>query len=147
LDFSDSFIDNENWSFINEPMDRRALVAMYFGFTSLSTVGLGDFYPVNSTERLVGSFVLLVGVAAFSYVTGVLYNNVQQVYLLQDNGDERELDRFFSTLKFYNNNFPIDRQLQNEITLFMKSRWNKHKNNFIEWKGGVELYQQLPSEV
>jgi hypothetical protein len=76
LDFSDSFIDNENWSFINEPMDRRALVAMYFGFTSLSTVGLGDFYPVNSTERLVGSFVLLVGVAAFSYVTGVLYNNV-----------------------------------------------------------------------
>ena len=57
-------------------MDRRALVAMYFGFTSLSTVGLGDFYPVNSTERLVGSFVLLIGVAAFSYVTGVLYNNV-----------------------------------------------------------------------
>jgi hypothetical protein len=47
LDFSDSLIDNENWSFINEPMDRRALVAMYFGFTSLSTVGLGNFYQVN----------------------------------------------------------------------------------------------------
>jgi hypothetical protein len=120
---------------------------MYFGFTSLSTVGLGDLYPVSSCERLVGSFVLLAGVATFSYVIGVLLANFHQIYLLKEHGDERELEKFFSTLKFYNGNFPIEHQLQNEIRKFMKTKWRAHKNNFIEMRSDLELYQQLPSEV
>lgn len=45
----------------------RSLTAMYFAFTTLSTVGFGDYYPVSDTERLTGAFVLLFGVATFSY--------------------------------------------------------------------------------
>lgn len=40
----------------------------YFLFTSLSTVGLGDFTPRSNSERLVGAFLLLFGVAITSYL-------------------------------------------------------------------------------
>ena len=52
----------------------EAIVSTYFAFTSLSTVGFGDYYPVSDAERLVGSFVLLFGVAIFSYIMGNFIN-------------------------------------------------------------------------
>ena len=45
-----------------------SLKNMYFAFTSLSTVGFGDLAPRSDIERLVGSFVLLFGVAIFSMI-------------------------------------------------------------------------------
>lgn len=50
--------------------NKEAIVATYFAFTSLSTVGFGDYYPVSDVERLSGAFVLLFGVAIFSYIMG-----------------------------------------------------------------------------
>jgi len=40
----------------------------YFSFTSLSTVGFGDFNPKSEGERLMCAFILLFGVAIFSVV-------------------------------------------------------------------------------
>ena len=40
----------------------------YFAFTSLSTVGFGDFNPKSNAERLACAFILLFGVAIFSVV-------------------------------------------------------------------------------
>ena len=40
---------------------------LYFTFTSLSTVGFGDYYPITDFERIFCSFLLLFGVATFSY--------------------------------------------------------------------------------
>jgi voltage-gated potassium channel len=50
----------------------RTIASFYFTFTTLSTVGFGDYYPRNNIERLMGSFVLLGGVAIFSYIMGEL---------------------------------------------------------------------------
>jgi hypothetical protein len=44
---------------------------MYFAFTSLSTVGFGDFHPRGDVERIYGAFMLLFGVAIFSYILSV----------------------------------------------------------------------------
>ena len=77
---TDSFVyHTDNWDIINEPPPRKILIGMYFAFTSLSTVGFGDFYPVSDTERLLGSFVLLIGVAMFSYILGELLANVHAI--------------------------------------------------------------------
>jgi len=43
---------------------------IYWGLTSLSTVGLGDLHPRSNAERLVVAFLLLSGVAIFSYIMG-----------------------------------------------------------------------------
>ena len=40
----------------------------YFMFTTLSTVGLGDYHPINDRERALGSLILLFGVLITSVV-------------------------------------------------------------------------------
>ena len=47
----------------DNPTSRNLLISLYFAFTSLSTVGFGDYYPVSSFEHLSGSVLLLAGVA------------------------------------------------------------------------------------
>ena len=48
----------------------RLWIVVYFIFTTLSTVGFGDFNPKSEIERVVMTFILLVGVACFSYIMG-----------------------------------------------------------------------------
>ena len=43
---------------------------MYWAFTTLSTVGLGDYYPMSNYERALSAFGFLMGVAVFSYIMG-----------------------------------------------------------------------------
>ena len=51
----------------------KLIKVVYFVFTSLTTTGFGDFFPVSRLEKLIGSqFLLLFGVALFSYITGSL---------------------------------------------------------------------------
>ena len=68
--------ENPEFTFYNEyalgeNTDYQNLViVVYFAFTTLSTVGFGDFNPKSEIERIVTTFILLVGVACFSYIMG-----------------------------------------------------------------------------
>ena len=48
----------------------KTIIAGYFAFTSLTTVGFGDYTPQSDPERLLCSFILLIGVAIFSFIMG-----------------------------------------------------------------------------
>ena len=48
----------------------KALVMLYFMFTTLSSVGFGDYHPINSEEAAFTAFVLLFGCTIFSYLMG-----------------------------------------------------------------------------
>ena len=43
-------------------------IVVYFMFTTLSTVGFGDFNPKSEQERAIMTFILLIGVATFSFI-------------------------------------------------------------------------------
>ena len=67
---------------IGKPGDSNFKVVVtltYFAFTSLSTVGLGDLHPRSNSERLVGAFVLLFGVALTSYIMWSLVSMLNQI--------------------------------------------------------------------
>ena len=49
---------------------RTGLIGIYFAFTSLSTVGFGDYHPRSDSERLMCAGILLAGVATFSIILG-----------------------------------------------------------------------------
>jgi len=86
---------------------------MYFGLTTLSTVGLGDFYPVTNFERLVGSVFLFCGFIVMSLVTGILLESADKVTeLFAEIEEQEQLDKFFALLKAYNKNYDLDRDLQ-----------------------------------
>lgn len=64
-----TFIANEQWNIADDLMNYHGIIIqIYFMMTSLSTVGFGDYYPVNDFERMIGSIILLNGVAVFSYI-------------------------------------------------------------------------------
>lgn len=67
-----------NWSLENLSGYDFVVTILYFTFTSLSTVGFGDYYPITNAERLIGSFILLFGVAIFSYTLDNLNNIIQR---------------------------------------------------------------------
>ena len=52
------------------PIEEKILRSFYFALTTLSTIGFGDFYPTSDGERILGSFVILFGVALFSIIIG-----------------------------------------------------------------------------
>jgi hypothetical protein len=46
------------------------VIVVYYAFTTLSTVGFGDFNPKSEIERIVASVILLFGVSIFSFIMG-----------------------------------------------------------------------------
>lgn len=48
--------------------------AIWWSIVTMSTVGYGDFAPVTQRGRIIGIFVIVVGVALFGVVTGFLAN-------------------------------------------------------------------------
>lgn len=71
----------------------------YFAFTSLSTVGFGDYAPRSDLERAVGAFLLLSGVAIFSIIMGQfidILNSYSQFN--EENNDGDRLMRFFGVI-------------------------------------------------
>ena len=47
---------------------QKTIALMYFIFTTISTVGLGDFHPKSNSERVICSFVMLFGVMITSFL-------------------------------------------------------------------------------
>ena len=98
-----SFITNDGWDIKDKSSFEQVIIATYFALTSLSTVGLGDFYPISDTERLLGSFILLGGVLMMSYVLSSLRFMIQNIDKLNGEFEEKnELENFFTMLEMFN---------------------------------------------
>mgnify|MGYP006096351893 CR=1 FL=1 len=81
------------------------LISVYFSFTSLSTVGFGDYAPLADHERLIGAAMLLFGVLIFSYIMGKFLEMVDQVVVFNQSLEESEqLTKFFGVLNHFNKN-------------------------------------------
>lgn len=44
----------------------------YFAFTTLSSVGFGDYYPRNTQERIVMIIIFLFSLTVFSAILGYM---------------------------------------------------------------------------
>lgn len=83
----------------------KILAMMYYAFTTLATVGFGDFHPKNSGERIVVSLVLLMGVATFSYMMSIFIGILNTFKNLdKDFNEGDELSKFFGLLHRFNKN-------------------------------------------
>jgi len=104
---------------------KRSLTLMYFALTTLTTIGLGDYYPINDAERLVGSFVLLFGVMTSNFIMGELMNMIIKMQYMDYDFviEEEELERFFEVLSNFNKGFPIDKEMYTQFRQFFHFKW------------------------
>lgn len=121
---------------------------MYFAFTSLSTVGFGDFCPRGNIERLLGAMMLLFGVAIFSYIMGKFIEMIEKLQLLnQELEEEDKLSCFFNVIKHFNYNRDLKDDLKANIEIHFKHKWMKDRTQAFRDPEDVALYEQLPEEV
>lgn len=142
----DSFIHNyDNWSLMDASGPRRVLINTYFSMTSLSTVGFGDYHPVNDFERLIGAFVLLFGVAIFSLFMGQLLEMIQKIKSLDSEiSDEDQLEKFFIVMRDnFNLGKPLKKEIRENISNFMSFSWLNNRNNFLLDETDLKLFDQL----
>lgn len=84
------------YGLIYHDRDTNLVTQIYFAFTTMSTVGFGDYAPRSNIERVIGSFMLLLGVAIFSYILGSFQQLIRHFQaLLKDNTACGELELFF----------------------------------------------------
>ena len=136
------------FSMYARPELESLIVSTYFAFTSLSTVGLGDYHPRGDIERLCTSFMLLFGVAIFSYVMGnfiEILSEFKEFHKEIDDGDN--LSRFFGILKYFNGQKYIDINLKEKIEIHFDYRWKTDKLAGFTDEEDKNLIVQLPSDV
>lgn len=129
-EFSDRFlvyfnlIDNHQKTQLN-----RLITVTYFSFTTLSTVGFGDYHPRSDNERLYCAFILLFGVAIFSLIMGKFTEIVEEFKNFNkeiDFGDD--LIRFFGLIVEFNNKNPMSIDLRQRIEAHFDYKWKNDKN-------------------
>lgn len=101
----------------------RLTLSCYFSLTMLSTVGFGDFYPINTREMIYCIFTMLMGVAFFSYImqSGIdimtSYKEKKGAINLTD-----ELLHWMLTLQRFNK-MPLSFSMQVQIMQNMEYIW------------------------
>jgi len=112
------------------------IIFVYFAFTTLSTVGFGDFNPRSDAERCVQAFIMLFGVTIFSYIMGNFIEILQAFQASNvDNGDEEDLERMFKVLTKFNKGIPIKEEFRNEVWNYMQYKWSVDKNEYFKPEG------------
>ena len=146
----ESYIHNEdNWSLLKAKESKRVLINLYYSMTSLSTVGFGDYYPINNNERLICGFMLMFGVALFSLFMGQLLEMIDRIKSLDnDIGEEDKLEPFFALLRGqFNYGKPLKKELRDDISNFMNLTWQNNRNNFLVSETDQRLFDQLYSNT
>ena len=119
-----SLTDEENERKEDQKDLVNGLKVVYFAFTSLSTIGFGDFHPKSDFERLLCALILLFGVAIFSYIMGIFINILDKYQNLNADLDEGDkLSKFFGVIKFFNDNVMINQDLKERIEQHFEFKW------------------------
>ena len=125
-------IIHETQTDLKTPIE-KGIIVTYFAFTTLSTVGFGDYYPSSEAERLLGAFLLLFGVAIFSLFMGTFIEMIDKYKAVNaelEHGDE--LARFFGLMKHFNGDNDIRLDLKRSIEEYFDYRWKNDRNQAID---------------
>jgi hypothetical protein len=106
------------YGFEDHDISHRTITVVYFAFTTLSTVGFGDYAPRSDVERVVGSFILMFGVSIFSYFMGNFIEILDKYQNLNAEFDDADnLAMFFGVLEKFNGGIEITGDREERVPL------------------------------
>ena len=107
----------------------RYITMIYYTFTTLATVGFGDYHPCADEEMILAVRVFLSGVSVISYLMGIfseILKKFQKLNVDFDEGDQLAI--FFSLMKKLNGNIEIEKGLKKKIELHFDNKWKTDRN-------------------
>ena len=109
--------------------NENLIIVVYFMFTTLTTIGFGDFNPKSEIERAIMTVILLIGVACMSFIMGQLISILLEVQILTAaNEDSEMLSRWLLLLKNFNNNKPLPKHMTAQFENYFNYYWKNDKN-------------------
>ena len=82
--------DNETYIIKDLLPYEAAIVMLYFSFTTVMTIGFGDYTPRSNYERALASFCMLTGVIAFTLIKDHFTEIYNFIVELNSSMEERE---------------------------------------------------------
>ena len=98
----------------------------YFGLTTLSTIGFGDYLPKSTYEKLIIAFVMLFGVVVFSYIMGNLIEIMLNINNIDLKPNHKELSKWIALLSKYNDGTKLSRSLISKIEDHFNFYWENN---------------------
>mmetsp|Transcript_5468 Transcript_5468/g.8509 ORF Transcript_5468/g.8509 Transcript_5468/m.8509 type:complete len:306 (+) Transcript_5468:1462-2379(+) len=120
----------------------------YYAFTTLSTVGLGDFHPKQNAERIFCAMIMLFGVMITSFVMDNFSKMIQELNNFNKSYDEsNRFNLFIGTMKKLNEDTPLKPRIISRMERYFNFRWQFDRNLGISSEADVDLYEQLPGKI
>ena len=124
------------------------IMVVYFAFTTLATVGYGDYHAVNDFERVVCSIILLFGVAVFSFIMGNFIEILMSFKIVTAENEESEnLTKWLGLLARFNKGRPLPKEMTRKIENYFDYYWAKDRNYAIKSEEDLRFMQELPKEI
>lgn len=125
-----TFLDHPNVS--PKKGINRLIVCYYFALTTLATVGYGDIVPQNNGEKIMGIFLMIVGIAFFSYIMSnfndVLINYDKKMGIVDQGSD---LQVWLTSLSKFTSQKPLPRSLVKKIDQHFRFYWKNDRLSSI----------------
>jgi hypothetical protein len=144
--FKTAMLNKDDPENTDEPTDVLVKV-FYWALTTLSTIGYGDYSPVSTLERGVGAFVLLSGVAVFSFIMGQFIDILMNYKSLWIVGYHKDLSQWIALLSRFNNGNPLNKELITKIEDFFNYYWDNNRLSPIQSESGQRFMDELPYYV
>ena len=116
----------------------------YYGLTTLSTIGFGDFSPKSVQEKIIICFVLLFGVAIFSFIMGQFIEIIISYKTLDITGDNKSLSKWIALLTKFNDSHPLSRTLITSIEEFFEYYWDNNPLLAFDTEKDRRFLHELP---
>lgn len=124
------------------------ITVVYFAFTTLATVGYGDYHAVNDIERVICSIILLFGVAVFSFIMGNFIEILMSFKIVTAENEESEnLTKWLGLLARFNKGRPLPKEMTRKIENYFDYYWAKDRNYAIKSEEDLRFMQELPKQI
>lgn len=144
------FFSNLDYGFIDEDGNEEAkssqtIKLIYYALTTLSTVGYGDFLPQNIAEKLVMSFILLIGVTIFSLIMNKLMDVLKDFKEigLTEGKNTRDLAKWVGLITRINNGKPLEKDIVDKVEDFFEFYWANDRMRTLKSHADKRILDEL----
>ena len=117
------------------------VTAVYWATVTCATVGYGDIVPLNKFEKTLTCFIIIFGVATFSYTQSHITTHF--ALLGKESKSNEEKRKVIMALK---NKYEVEDELMDRITLFIKQQ-QESKLKLIDGLDMTYLLKVLPQSL